>query len=85
MEGVLDRKLKTMHRNWFTMLPPETRAAYRLFRQHEDAGTDYDWLGQDGALELAEAEYEEFFGEDRDERPDIAKLVDMREWERGEP
>lgn len=84
-EDDLDETLKTMHRNWYLMLPPEAREAYRIFREHEDAGgRNYDWLDEDDAEAKAQAEYEEFFGKGRDRRQKIMRLVDMREWEKEE-
>jgi len=79
-DEALWQKLNHMHRNWYRTLSPETRAAYRNFRRLEEAGVDHAQL-TDKRLREADAEYEEFFGEGRDRRPQIEKLVDMRGWE----
>jgi len=78
--------IKQMHRAWFCRMSPATRAAYRAFRQLEDLD-DTTWLEEDDAdvaLDAAEAEYEEWFGEGRDPRAAVSKLVDMRAWPVGE-
>ena len=73
-----------MHRRWFTGMSPATRAAYRAFRELEDAQAP-NWRTHEGpdAEARAEAEYEEWFGPGKDRRAHNAKLVDMRTWPRG--
>ncbi len=73
--------IKRMHRRWFTAMSPATRAAYRAFRALEDADTSRWYTHADPAqAALAEAEYDEWFGEGQDRRAAIDKLVDMRAW-----
>jgi hypothetical protein len=75
--------IKAMHRNWYLDMSPATRAAYRLFRATEDADDGEWWYDEDAeALDATEAEYEELFGDGRDPRAPVAKLVDMRAWPR---
>jgi|GEM_PF-535265 len=72
-------KIKQMHRNWYLSLTPEARAAYRELRRLEADSQGGMWRGNRGAepLSVAEAEYEEFFGEGRDGRAQIWKVVEM--------
>ena len=83
--------IKQMHRRWFCNMSPATRAAYRAFRETEDADDgawlDDDRAGADSRAEaqiFAEAEYEEWFGDGVDPRAHVHKLVDMRAWPRGD-
>jgi hypothetical protein len=78
--------IEQMHRRWFCAMSPATRAAYRAFREVEDAD-DRAWLHQadpEATLRDAEAEYEEWFGAGADDRAPVAKLVDMRAWQGAE-
>jgi hypothetical protein len=86
-DGFLE-KVKSMHRAWYCGMSPTTRAAYRAFREAEEADSadGHAWLHEDDAepLSVAEAEYEELFARPRDRRSHAHKLVDMRVWEEGE-
>ena len=75
--------IKATHRHWYLDMSPATRAAYRAFRAAEDADDGAWMLEEDAeAMEAVEAEYEAWFGEGRDRRAPVAKLVDMRAWPR---
>jgi hypothetical protein len=76
-------KIKAMHRSWYCNMSPATRAAYREFRRLEDADRTSGWMAQPGAerVEVAQAEYEQWFAPGRDRRAPVSKLVDMRAWE----
>ena len=73
--------IKAMHRGWYLDMSPATRAAYRAFRQAEDAD-DGAWMLEEDAedMDRVEAEYEHWFGKGADPRAPVAKLVDMRAW-----
>ena len=76
-------RLKRMHRAWFLRMSPAARAAYRAFREAEEADP-LAWVTADDAesqLATAEAEYEAWFGEGRERRAHIDKLLDMRVWD----
>ncbi len=95
-------QINTMHRRWFLQLGPQTRAAYRSFRETEiaeaqaqdellwamtDAETDCEELTSTGAsaeqaqaaeqadARAAEAEYAEWFSEER--RARISWVIDV--------
>lgn len=64
-----------------------SRAAYRAFREAEEADP-LAWITADDAesqLATAEAEYEAWFGEGNERRAHIAKLLDMRVWDNPAP
>ena len=81
-------EIKKMHRRWYCIMSPETRALYRQFRASEDAdrASREAWMRAPGAQRPheVEAEYEQWFGEGRDGRAQVSKLVDMRYWELAE-
>ena len=73
--------IKAMHRAWYLDMSPATRAAYRAFRASEDADDGAWMLEEDAeAMDAVEAEYDHWFGDGRDPRAPVAKLVDMRAW-----
>ena len=73
--------VQAMHRDWFTSLSPQARAAYRAFRAIEDAddGSWLDGIGQDGDGDTA-GDTSSDPGRDRVERALAQAEAEYEEW-----
>lgn len=85
-DGRFAEQLAALHRRWFTGMGPNSRAAYRAFREAEALdqallaavpgdGAAPNWVSDEDDLRSAEADYAEWFTDDR--RGRVWQMVDL--------